>query len=259
MKIARWAARLGGASVALLGLGIGLVRAKRADASDLEQLKPGIYRVRNFISDVYVARAGSDVLLFDAGLDPEGRAIDAALGAARATRGDVTHVFLTHSHADHVAGAGLFPHARVHIGAADVAMLAQREPARPLRPRLFGAVVGSSPHTADALLRQREVIPVGGGKEVVALPFPGHTKGSYLFWFDGVLFTGDSILRKGERLSPAIEKDSLDIARNHASIRGLPAALGPLEVTLVCTGHMGCARSRDAAQLVSELADRVED
>src|SRR4051812_33796499 len=156
MKIARWAARLGGASVALLALGIGFVRAKRADASDLEQLKPGIYRVRNFISDVYVARAGSDVLLFDAGLDPEGRAIDAALGAAGATRGDVSHVFLTHSHADHVAGAGLFPHARVHIGAADVAMLAQREPARPLRPRLFGAVVGSSPHTADALLHQRE-------------------------------------------------------------------------------------------------------
>jgi len=255
MKISRWAIRAAGIGAALLALGVGLVRAKRGDATDLELIKPGIYRVRNFITDVYVARSGTAVLLFDAGLDPEGRAIDAALGAARATRRDVTHVFLTHSHADHVAGASLFPHARVYIGGADLAMLTQTEPARPLRPRLFGAVVSNRPQRADELLHQREVIPVGDGKEVVALPFPGHTEGSYVFWFDGVLFTGDSILRKGKRLSPALEKDSLNIANNHASIRGLPSALGPLEVTFVCTGHMGC--SRDASRLITELAESV--
>ena len=32
-----------------------------------------------------------------------------------------------------------------------------------------------------------------GEQKVVALPFPGHTPGSYLFVFDGVLFVSDSI------------------------------------------------------------------
>jgi glyoxylase-like metal-dependent hydrolase (beta-lactamase superfamily II) len=248
---------VGLALVSLLVVGVVLVRVKRADAAGVEQVRSGIYRVRNFISDVYVARAGDELLVFDAGLDPEGRAIDLALRAAGATRADVTHVLLTHAHADHVAGAGLFSRAKVHIGAPDLAMLAQREPARPLRPRLFGAVIGSAPHAASAPLRGRESIPVGSGMEVIALPFPGHTPGSYVFWFAGVLFTGDSILREGERLAPAIEKDSVDSATNRESIQGLSAQLGELEVKAICTGHMGCTTGADAKALLHELAERV--
>ncbi len=49
-----------------------------------------------------VVNTGSEVILFDTGLNPEGTG--AALNAAGYTPGDVTHVVITHMHGDHIGG-----------------------------------------------------------------------------------------------------------------------------------------------------------
>ena len=49
-----------------------------------------------------LVRAGGNVILFDTGLDQAG--ITAALEAAGAAPGDVTHVVITHMHPDHIGG-----------------------------------------------------------------------------------------------------------------------------------------------------------
>jgi glyoxylase-like metal-dependent hydrolase (beta-lactamase superfamily II) len=197
---------------------------------------------------------GSDVILFDAGMDPEGHAIDDMLRALRATRDDVKHVFLTHGHFDHVAAAGLYRNAQVHAGTGDLAMMAHRESARPITPRLFGALIDSSSVEPNSPLDERRRIDVGSGKSVLTMPFPGHTPGSFLFLFDGVPFTGDSILLEGGRLTHAMPGNSVDLAQNKVSIRSLAGLLENERVDYVCTGHMWCTAPGMAQELIQRLA-----
>lgn len=237
-----------GASVLLA-----VLRERRAGSSAVEEVAPGIYHVRNFLSDVYGARAGGGVLLFDAGMDPEGHAIDELLRALGATREQVTHVFLSHAHFDHVAAVRLFPRARIHLGNGDVGMAGHSEPVRPLTPRLMGALLGSAPLQANDPLEGRQRIEVGGAERVLALPFPGHTPGSYVYLFRHVLFTGDSLRIDGGKLLPAAPEHSVDPVANRTSISRLPFLLGYERIDQVCTGHMWCTPAGSAQALLGEL------
>ncbi|MEY2936016.1 MAG: hypothetical protein RL033_6765 [Pseudomonadota bacterium] len=253
-KILRYAAIIIAclAALTVVAVTVGL-RAQRAGSSAVEEVVPGIHHVRNFFADVYAARAGDGVLLFDAGMDPAGHAIDDLLHALGATREQVSHVFLSHGHFDHVAAAGLFPNSRIYLGAADVAMAAQDEPARPLTPRLFGALAGSTVIHVNSPLEGRKRIDVGGNAPVMALPFPGHTPGSYLYLFRGVLFSGDSINLDHGQLTPAVPDHSIDPIANRTSISRLPFLLGYERVDYVCTGHMLCTSPGSARALLLQL------
>jgi glyoxylase-like metal-dependent hydrolase (beta-lactamase superfamily II) len=247
------------AGLALLGAvsSIAVLRTRRSASSAVQQVAPGIHHVRNFLSDVYAARAGDDVLLFDAGMDPEGHAVDDLLRALGATREQVKHVFLSHGHFDHIAAANLFPHARIHLGQADVTLAARGAPARPLTPWLFGALAGSAPVEVNAPLEGRRRIDVSGGDPVLALPFPGHTPGSYLYLFRHVLFTGDSIQLQAGALAPAEAAHSVDPLGNRTSISRLPYLLGYERVDYVCTGHRWCTAEGSARTLLTQLLASV--
>lgn len=252
---------LRGASLALAALvvlaavaAVFVVRSRRSQADVAHAIAPGIVQVHNFLSDIYGTRVGAGVILFDTGLDPAGHAIDELLRALSANRSDVSDVFLTHAHADHAAGAGLFPNARIYIGASDGDVLAQRVAARPIVPRLFGLMLAPPPAQATNLLDGRSDVTIAAGRSVLALPFPGHTPGSFLYLFDGVLFTGDSIQMEGDALTRANPNHSVDPAGNARSIARLPDAVKDLRLDIVCTGHMGCSRGADARQLVAALA-----
>ena len=60
------------------------------------------------------------IILFDAGVDRAGAALDRLLGALDADRDDVREVFLTHGHFDHVAASPLCAQAKIRVGAPDV-------------------------------------------------------------------------------------------------------------------------------------------
>lgn len=253
-KVLRWiASTLAGAGVlALLG-GAWFMRSRRADSGPVAELAPNLVHGRNFFCDLYAARIGEHAVLFDAGMDPEGHAIDAMLTRLGVSRRDVTHVFLSHAHFDHVAAAALFPRARVHVGSADLDMLAHREPARPLTPRVFGALTGSVAMEANSPLLDRRPIDVGGGESVLAIPFPGHTPGSFVYFFRGVLFTGDSINLENGRLTPAVPSHSVNPSGNRSSIRRVFGLIGERSVERVCTGHMGCTAPGDAPAMLHAL------
>ncbi|MGZ3429377.1 MAG: MBL fold metallo-hydrolase, partial [Polyangia bacterium] len=85
-----------------------------------EPVRASVLRVHGQVSDFFGAKTSDGrVLLFDAGADPEGRGLDALLATLKATREDVSDIFLTHGHGDHVAAAPLCPRARVHGGIGD--------------------------------------------------------------------------------------------------------------------------------------------
>ncbi|HEY2749462.1 MAG TPA: MBL fold metallo-hydrolase [Polyangia bacterium] len=217
-----------------------------------------VQRERNLFTDIYGARTPSGVILFDAGVDQEGTALDRLLGALNATRDDVSQVFLTHGHFDHVSASPLCTHAKIRVGAPDVEFLAGRAPMiAPVAGKMLRAIFPPPPvETTDPLVGLVE-IPVGGADKVLALPTPGHTPGSYVFVFDKMLFAGDSMIIDGDKLDFCMRAFSIDPAANHRGIAALAQSLAGVDVQTVCTGHMGCTPPGRGAAMLAELLERA--
>jgi glyoxylase-like metal-dependent hydrolase (beta-lactamase superfamily II) len=230
------------------------LRANRHEASAPAAVTSRVVSMRNFLSDVYAARVGNRIIVFDAGMDPDARALELLLESLGAGPDAVSDIFLTHGHFDHVAGAARFPAAKIHIGAADADVLAQRAVSRAIVPRLFGALLGVPAVEASDRLQGSANVDVGNGEWVIAVPLPGHTPGSYAYLFDGVLFSGDALYvdKHGITLVPP-EDEALarDACRGLALLNTL---LREHRVTAICTGHRGCTEVRSPARPLEALA-----
>jgi len=239
--------------VALLLLAGVSLRSKRHEAGTPEPVTARVLSIRNFLSDIYAVRLGRRVIVFDAGMDPEARALELLVDALGADLASVSDIFLTHGHFDHVAAAKRCPNARIHIGAADADELAHRTPARSVVPRLFGKLLSVPAVEASDRLVGRQTISVGDGEVVLAVPLPGHTPGSYAYLFDGVLFTGDALyvnaghMTLSEADEPALGRTSCD------GVSQLGALFREHRITQVCTGHRGCTPPLDTPQVIETI------
>lgn len=203
-------------------------------------------------SHVYLIDAGSCSLLVDAG---SGLGVDAILARIElAAAPPVTHILLTHAHADHAAGAGELARrlgARIWASTQVADMLADAdEDATGLAvARTVGtypAGLTLKPATVDRRLGA-ETFTIGQ-VTVRALPTPGHAEGHLCFLADldgvGAVFTGDLVFARGR---VAILADA-DLARLKESL-ALVAAAGPSVLlpghgSVVLTGageHLGAA------------------
>ena len=238
---------------AVIGMRVG--RSKFSAASDV---KPNLVEVTNAGGiHLYAARIGQRAILFDTGMDPSGGPIDAALGALRAGRSDVTDVFLTHGHFDHIAGAGLLAKAKIHLGGGDVALAEGKAPPDALMARLLSKAMSTPPIAVSDPIGAAASFDVGDGKAVKAFPVPGHTPGSYAFLYDGVLFVGDIMVFKQGQLEPTPRIFNPHPEENKAAIRGLKAQLANETVDTVCTGHGGCTPKGLGRNLLDDLISRV--
>ena len=237
--------RIAIAAAIVIAIPLALVVAMRAMRSRYNPpvaVHGRLFRLRNLFTEIYGARVGDKVILFDAGIDNEGPALDALLGALHAVRDDVSDVFLTHGHFDHVAASPLCTRARIHVGRADLDILARRAPYEPAAPRWLARVLPVGPIVADSPYDGRQELPLADGSKVLAVPLPGHTPGSYVLYFDGVLIAGDSIQISDGRLQFADSTFSVDLQANHHGVAALKQALAGLPIDFVCTGHQGCIR-----------------
>jgi glyoxylase-like metal-dependent hydrolase (beta-lactamase superfamily II) len=243
---------------AFLVVGIAFIRLGRHKFDAPEPVHAGVMRVHGQVSDFYGARTSDGrVLLFDAGADPEGRGLDALLGALKATREDVSDIFFTHGHGDHIAAAPLCPRARLHGGIGDSDMMSKRGPVVPQFARFMGLVLPvPAVMLTDAFLGRAEV-PVASGKNVVAVPFGGHTPGSMLYLYEGVLFAGDSMNFEKDKLTPAFAPFSVDTRLNRQNIAALPSLLKLEDVKVVCTGHGGCTPEADTKRMLDEIIGKA--
>jgi glyoxylase-like metal-dependent hydrolase (beta-lactamase superfamily II) len=97
----------------------------------------------------------------------------------------------------------------------------------------------------------------GGPKSVKAYPVPGHTPGSYVFLYDGVLIAGDIMVYKQGRLEPTPRVFDPHPEQNKASIRSLKTQLENETIDVVCTAHGGCTPKGLGRNLLDELISRV--
>ena len=240
----------GGAAVAL--------RVARERFSPPENIKTNIVSVASpggFY--VYAARAGSHVLLFDASADPAGHPVDAALGGLGASRGDVSDIFLTHGHMDHVAAAALFDKARIHLGAGDLPLAERKVDPEALAGKIVSKIIPAPPFTPGDLLSGQGGVAVGDGQTVKTFPMPGHTAGSYAFLYDGVLFVGDTMVFKQGQLEPGYAIFDAHPTETRAAIRALKPMLASETVDIVCTGHGGCTPKGLGRPLLDDLIGRL--
>ena len=254
------------AAVAIGGGAVFGLRAGRNKVGSPGLVKPDFATVTNAGSiSVFAARVapGPHVIVFDTGLDPNGRPVDAVLSALQAGRDDVTDVFLTHAHFDHISGVGALPKARVHLGEADVPIATGRAKPRALIPLLLGLAMSTPPITVSAPLSGLTIIDVGAPdaagvtKRVKAIPVPGHTAGSYAYLYDGVLVVGDIMVFKQGRLEPTPWIVDPAPEENKASIRSLKTELAGDTIDIVCTSHGGCTPKGLGRDLLDDLIARV--
>lgn len=210
------------------------------------------------VQDGYVSMSILDlgnghVALIDCGNDPMGVALLAALSHRDLGPADVSTIFLTHGHRDHIAACPLFTHADVYALAADVPLAEGRTMghspiAHVMSPSPTGVHVGHP--IADG-----DVITIGNA-EVHAYAVPGHTEGSAAYLVDGALFIGDSgsITSDGHlRGAPWIFSD--DQAQNLASMRALGVRLASEHetVTTIVAAHTGVLADGDVIAALRDM------
>ena len=160
--------------------------------------------------------------LVDAGMDPDAGAIRSALKDRGADPRDVTHIFITHAHGDHIGGIRSFPDAEAYAVEAD---------ARAIRESSFPNVRG---------LTDGDVVSAAG-TDVEVFALPGHTPGSAAYLACGVLFLGDSAAAAYDGSITANRLFSEDSRSTRESLAVLAHRLKGRahEVQQIAFGHQG--------------------
>jgi glyoxylase-like metal-dependent hydrolase (beta-lactamase superfamily II) len=181
------------------------------------QVADGVWRIptapADFINSYLVAGDDGTLTLVDAGTRGAHRTLLAALAQLGRAPGDVTHLLLSHAHADHTGGAkavvqatgsAVRTHEREAVYVREGRMPAADRSTRGgrLMARLPGQAKGFARVGVDATFEDGDVLPLAGGIQVVHTP--GHTPGhcSFLHPRSGVLITSDAIFNvRGLRYS----------------------------------------------------------
>ena len=199
---------------------------------------PGVIGVEAGGANAWIVRTPKGAVLVDAGLDAEGAAILGELKAQNVDPTQVHAVLITHGHPDHYAAARLFPKAAIVAGSADLAMIRGDTTHYSTFGKIMGAVMPMPPPPSI-------ISAARGGDQLeydtaqfTVVATPGHSPGSVMYLHRNVLFTGDSLMRKGDGLTIAPSMFSESAAENHASLTALQA----LPFDIVADGHAGVAR-----------------
>ena len=201
-------------------------------------------------SMVYAARTDSGVLVVDLGWYGAGRELRRALGRLGAKPEDVTDVFLTHSHRDHIGAWRTVSKARFHLAAGEADLFQGAAHHGDLPSRAGEAVLGNpAPWLGEVTVRPftADTVFTFGGDTLRAFLLPGHTRGSAAYLFRRVLFMGDAFawhLVGGIRGADEIFTENAE--ENRANVRALLGRVLPLGVDWACNAHAKCVRPDSA-------------
>ena len=183
-------------------------------------------------------------ILFDAGITASGKPLADALAALGLSTDDVTDVFLSHGHGDHVAGLPAFAGARIRAFAAEQAVLDEEQ----------------TSVSIDAPVADGDLVRIGG-RTVETFHVPGHTPGSGVYLVDGVLLMGDSaVATPGGRLEQPPERYSADVAQLDRSLFALRDRLRPRasDVDWIAYSHSGPTEGLGALEAYTGRDDFME-
>ncbi len=185
-------------------------------------------------STIALLRGHGRVALVDVGTFGMRNLLIAGLARRGLQPADVTDVILTHSHHDHSINWTLFAHARIVIGAVEMAWSVQEPWGRTPVPELY----------VEKLLHWPTLEQVADGATILpgmtAHIVPGHTPGCLAFLLKGehhdVIFTGDAAKNRAELVSHDTDM-TYDKAVSAASIAAIWTMWQARPGTIVIPGH----------------------
>lgn len=197
-------------------------------------------------SFMYAARTDAGVVVFDLGWYGADRALAGGLARIGARPEEVSDVFLTHSHRDHIAAWPAVRQARFHLHEAELPLFLGRALHADFPSRAASALLPDpEPRPGELAVRpfSADTAWVLGADTIRAFRVAGHTAGSTAYLFRGILLVGDAVHRfplTGFGRSLGIFTD--DPAASEASLASLFDRALPHGVEWVCTAHGKCAR-----------------
>ncbi len=198
-------------------------------------------------SFIYAARAdGGQLVVFDLGWHGAAGALERGLARIGATPEQVTDVFLTHSHRDHIAGWPRVRQARFHLHEDEVPLFVRGTGHADVPSRTAAALLADrEPWAGELALRpfSRDTLWAMGADTVRAFHVRGHTPGSSAYLFRGILFVGDAVQRSYlTGFGPPKPIFTADVPESERSLAALFERALPFGVEWVCTAHAKCAR-----------------
>lgn len=183
----------------------------------LIELAPKFYRIPtmgNGVNSFLIAEDDGSLTLIDAGLNTAPKKIVAAIKSLQRDPSEIRNILFTHSHADHSGGAAQIveivgtPTVFTHELEAQV-FETGKVPPRDLTHLAgfffrFMPEQNFDPIKVDQTVKDKDLLPFGGGLEVIHTP--GHTPGhvSFLHKPSNTLITGDSVFNFGFKLAWSI-------------------------------------------------------
>ena len=195
---------------------------------------------------IFAARTAEGVFVVDLGWRRAEGALRRGLTQIGARPEDVTDVFVTHSHRDHIMAWPVVRHARFHMHVSEVALFHGERVHADMPSRAARVLQGDAgPWEGEVNVRpfSRDTVFVLGTDTIRAFVVPGHTPGSTAYLHRGVLFVGDAIARPYHTgYGPAMGIFTEDRAGSRAALVSLFERVRPYDVQWVCTAHGKCAR-----------------
>ena len=196
-------------------------------------------------SMIYLARTTDGVLAIDLGWWGHEGALASALRDLNATPADVRHVFLTHSHRDHIGAWRTVRHARFHLADAELSRLLGDTAHRAVIPRLADRLNSPELPSAGELAVttfSRDTVFTIGRDTLRAYLVSGHTAGTAVYLFRGVLFLGDAVTYSRFGGFAVAKRGYSDNRRAAAdNLDRLWKRLPSDGVRYACTAHARCA------------------
>jgi glyoxylase-like metal-dependent hydrolase (beta-lactamase superfamily II) len=182
-------------------------------------------------SMAWVLATKTGVVLVDAGWDLEATALKKEVAGRK-----VHAILITHGHFDHVAALPAFPDARVIVGPGESALVQGKAAELGWMSGMVSAMMAPAPFVPSTIteFRNGEVLEIDGAS-IRALHTPGHTHGSAMYIYKDVVFTGDTVVGRGDAVNemPSGSYTNYDIVR-----AGLRKVMDyPFE--RVADGHVG--------------------
>jgi len=214
----------------------------------IENIFPHIYAVPLGYVNAFMLEDESGLTLIDAGLRGNERRIWKAVARIERKPSDVSHILVTHHHADHVGSLAAVKEAgsaETYVHPLDAPIVAGEKP-RPAanRASITGRLIGRmllrlpankpAPVPADHEINDGDELPMGGGVRVIHTP--GHTAGHVSFFVEdhgGVLFAGDAAANMMGRIGKPLLMFTEDMEETMVSMR----KLAELEFDTACFGH----------------------
>jgi len=165
----------------------------------------------------YAILKENEIILIDTSMPGRGKAMLSELGTYDVQPNMIKYILLTHHDIDHIGNAVYIAEksdCKIYISREDMPY-ATGDKRREGIKSIFGSIMKAK-IPADLVLEFDTDI-----NEIEIIPTPGHTPGHTSFRFQNVLFTGDMLRTKNNKITPPSKLMTLDMKQNIASCKSL--------------------------------------